>query len=236
LERALLPPRCLYHSTKRDMSALSGSPNDVVARKKVFRRKIRASMKDLSAEDTLSQSQQVWDTVFGLPVYQSAKSVGLFLSMPTGEINTDPIIQNAIENGKTVYVPQVGANFEKCEMELLKVILNSPDPMFHKSWPKNRWQIPEPPASMPTVPAKPGDLDVLIVPGLGFDSKANRLGHGKGFYDRFIERMTTNNTQLPLVAVALEAQFVDEDIPVDTYDKQMDMVVLPSRVIIQDRL
>ena len=85
------------------------------------------------------------------------------------------------------------------------------------------------------VPANPGDLDLLIVPGLGFDSKGNRLGQGKGYYDRFIARMTVNCTQLSLVAVALDAQFVDVDIPVEVYDKQMDMVVFPSRIIVPDR-
>lgn len=218
------------------MSGSPGSSNDTVAQKKVFRKKIRASIKELTVEETQTQSQQVWDKVFELPVYRSAQRIGLFLSMPEGEINTDPIIENAIKSGKTVYVPQVGTNFEKCDMELLKVLLDTPDPFFHKSWPKNKWQIPEPPADMPTIPAKAGDLDLLIVPGLGFDSKANRLGQGKGYYDRFIARMTLNNTKLPLVAVALEAQFVDEDIPVEDYDRQMDMVVLPSRIIFPDRL
>lgn len=166
-----------------------------------------------------------------LPQYKQAKSVGLFLSMPKGEINTDPIIKHSIELSKDVYVPQVGANFEKCDMELLKVVLQTPDPEFHKTWPKNKWQIPEPPADMPIIAAKPGDIDLLIVPGLGFDQKANRLGQGKGYYDRFIERMTINGTPLPLVAVALEPQFVETDIPVAEYDRQMDMVVFPNRII-----
>ncbi len=224
---------CCY-SLNDKMSASSSSMNDVVARKKVFRKKIRASIKELSMDDVQTQSQQVWEKVFQLPVYQAAKAVGLFLSMPHGEINTDPIIQHAIENGKDVYVPQVGANFEKSDMELLKVVLESPDPCFHKKWPKNKWEIPEPPENMPLVTAQPGDLDLLIVPGLGFDGKANRLGQGKGYYDRFIARMLTNATTLPLVAVGLEAQFVDEDIPVESYDKSMDMVVLPSRIIVAD--
>lgn len=227
-----------YHrfGTINDNMAASGSPsNDIVARKKAFRKKIRAAIQELSPRDIELQSRMVWDKVVGLPVYQSAKSVGLFLSMPSGEINTDFILQHSIENGKDVYVPQVGTNFEKCDMELLKVILGSPDPYFHKKWPRNKWDIPEPPIDMLRVIANPGDLDLLIVPGLGFDSRGNRLGQGKGYYDRFITRMTQDNIQLPLVAVALEAQFVDDDIPVETYDRQMDMVVLPSRIIIADK-
>lgn len=205
---------------------------DVVERKKEFRKRIRASVKELTPDQVNEQSQMVWEKVIGLPLYKEAKSVGLFLSMPKGEINTDAILRHAVENGKDIYVPEVGQNFESSQMELIKVVLESPDPTFHKKWPTNRWSIPEPPPEMSRIAAKPGDIDLLIVPGLGFDRHCNRLGQGKGYYDRFIARMTVGETSLPLVAVALEAQIVDDDIPVDEYDKRMDMVVLPSKIIL----
>ena len=214
----------------RTMSGASN--NDVVIRKKEFRKKIRNAIKELSVEDIHAQSQQVWDRLIDLPVYQAAESVGLFLSMPTGEINTDPILKHAVENGKHVYVPEVGMNFESSQMELMKVIMETPDPTFHKKWPTNRWSIPEPPHDMRKLAAKPGDINLLVVPGLGFDKNCNRLGQGKGYYDQFIARMMANDTPLPLVGVALEPQCVEEDLPVDTYDQQMDMVVLPSRIIL----
>ena len=120
-------------------------------------------------------------------------------------------------------------------MELREVILNFDsiplDGMFHKTWPKNKWGIPEPPPDMTVVAAKPGDIDLLIVPGLGFDRSRNRLGQGKGYYDRFIARMTRSGHKLPLVAVGLTPQLVDGCIPVATYDIQMDMVVIPDEVI-----
>jgi 5-formyltetrahydrofolate cyclo-ligase len=210
------------------------SHEEIRAQKLALRKRIRAATKVLTVEEIQSQSQKVWDQVFELPVYQSAKTIGLFLSMPKGEINTDAILKNALENGKDVYVPQVGQDFEKCDMDLLKVVVadKSSDELFHKSWPKNKWQIPEPPADMPITTANPGDIDLLVVPGLAFDQKCNRLGQGKGYYDRFIARMTENGASLPLVAVAMQPQLVEDvDIPVAEYDKQMDMVVLPERII-----
>ena len=216
---------------------MSSSPDfeDVKKRKQALRKQIRAKTRDLTPDEIETQSKQVWDRVFALPSYKSAKAVGLFLSMPSGEINTDLILQHAISNGKDVYVPQVGTNFEKCDMELLKVVLDESDDskdLFHKKWPKNRWKIPEPPAEMPVTIAQPGDIDLLVVPGLAFDRKRNRLGQGKGYYDRFIARMTVNNTILPLVAVAMTPQLVvDEEIPVAEYDKRMDVVVLPDEII-----
>jgi 5-formyltetrahydrofolate cyclo-ligase len=208
------------------------SNNYVLIRKKELRKKIRNAIKELTNEDIHAQSQQVWDRLTNLPAYQAAKSVGLFLSMPAGEIDTDPILKHAVENGKDVYVPEVGMNFESSQMELVKAIMETPDPTFHTKWPTNRWSIPEPPNDMPRIAAKPGDIDFLVVPGLGFDENCNRLGQGKGYYDRFIARMLANDTRLPLVGVALGPQWVEEDLPVDKYDQQMDMVVLPSRIIL----
>ena len=160
--------------------------------------------------------------------------------MPRGEINTDLIIQDCVKNGKDIYVPEVGKNFELCDMELRKVIhsdsgqpnRDQTEGMFHKAWPKNKWKIPEPPTDMPTVTAKPGDIDLMIVPGLGFDRSRNRLGQGKCYYDRFIAKMTKDGHDLPLVAVALKPQLVeDTQIPVAPYDQQMDMLVLPDEII-----
>mmetsp|Transcript_35570 Transcript_35570/g.39996 ORF Transcript_35570/g.39996 Transcript_35570/m.39996 type:complete len:126 (+) Transcript_35570:646-1023(+) len=123
-------------------------------------------------------------------------------------------------------------------MELRKVILDDSEKtaveMFHKAWPKNKWNIPEPPDTMLTVVAKPGDIDLMIVPGLGFDRSCNRLGQGKGYYDRFIAKMVKDN-DLPLLAVALKPQLVGgiQKIPVTEYDRKMDMLVLPDEIIEQ---
>ena len=225
--------------TSTSTADAESSYDDVRKGKQELRKRIRSAMKNLSIEDINAQSQSVWKSVFELPIYQSAKSVGLFLSMPKGEINTDLILQNCVREGKDIYVPEVGKNFELCDMELRKVILNpsestadSIDDLFHKKWPTNKWNIPEPPSDMPTINAKPGDIDLMIVPGLAFDRTRNRLGQGKGYYDRFIEKMTKDGNPLPLVAVALKPQLVEDvRIPVAPYDQQMDMVVLPDEVI-----
>lgn len=215
----------------------SSSETGIRERKQRLRKEIRAKVKELTKEEIQEQSQKVWDQLVKLPQYESSTSIGLFLSMPKGEINTDHILERALASGKGIYVPQVGNNFEKCDMEMLRVIETDPIPgdIFHKSWPKNKWGIPEPPENMPITMAKPGDIDLLIVPGLGFDRNCNRLGQGKGYYDRFIEKMTKEGMQLPLVAVCMSPQLIDEDIPVAEYDQQMDIVVTPNEVIVANK-
>lgn len=217
------------------LSSTGKNDEDVREQKQAMRKEIRAAIKTLDADDIQSQSSKVWKRVIDLPEYKNAKSIGLFLSMPTGELNTDELIANAIRNNKDMYVPRVGKNFERCDMELVKVILSEQDKskskLFHKEWPKNKWKIPEPPEDMPTVIANPGDIDILIVPGLGFDRRRNRIGQGKGYYDRFIARMINDETPMPLIAVGLTPQLIEVYIPMAEYDRRMDMVITPDEVI-----
>ena len=89
-------------------------------------------------------------------------------------------------------------------------------------------------------------LDLIIVPGLGFDHNGGRLGQGKGYYARFITKMSVDidadadvdadvdvdKTQKRpfLIAVGLEPSFlnVEGGIPMNDYDCKMDMVILPQ--------
>jgi 5-formyltetrahydrofolate cyclo-ligase len=73
----------------------------------------------------------------------------------------------------------------------------------------------------------PEDIDVVLVPGLAFDQSGNRLGRGKGYYDRFLRRLLPGTVTIGL---ALEAMIRDT-IPHDGDDYPVNMVVTESRVI-----
>jgi 5-formyltetrahydrofolate cyclo-ligase len=225
-------------------AAAAPSEDDTLERKKALRKEIRSKLSQLSPEVLQKESQMVWDRLFQLEAYKEAHSIGVFLSMPKGEILTDALLMDASQRKKHIYVPQVGKNFEQSEMELIRVdttekILTTLQPtLFHNSWPRNKWGIPEPPPDSLLQAANPGDLDLLIVPGLAFDQSGNRLGQGKGYYDRFIARMLTPNENVKhprLVAVGLQCQLLNEDmtIPTNEYDWPMDMVLLPLQTIIR---
>ena len=74
--------------------SVGGGDDDIRQQKQALRKKLRAAMKELSAEDIQEQSARVWERITQLNVYQNAKTVGLFLSMPTGEITTDDLLDN----------------------------------------------------------------------------------------------------------------------------------------------
>lgn len=260
--------RCCATSAKNPttMSRISSSSSSdtrsdntatIRSQKQALRQHMRSTLLQVPPSTLHEQSLLVWNRVCDLPVYQRAATVGLFLSMPSCEIQTDEMLRRAVQQddndnddncgGKTVYVPRVGRNFERADMELIQCprIVD-----FHKQWPTNKWNIPEPPAvpdgsedGEEWVVAKPGDLDVILVPGLAFDARGGRLGQGKGYYDRFLAKMclpppgtvSTTGTSIPnkptLIGVGLACQWVDSTIPTNEHDFRMDVVVLPDRTV-----
>mmetsp|Transcript_14062 Transcript_14062/g.28663 ORF Transcript_14062/g.28663 Transcript_14062/m.28663 type:complete len:342 (-) Transcript_14062:65-1090(-) len=231
------------------------------ALRKEIRSRIRAAYSTGNEPDEklFIESSNVFSRLFSLPQYQSAKSIGLFLSMPSGEIQTHDAIKKIVGDGKTLYVPRVGLDFEECDMDLIRAETDSPtedDGMFYDKWPKNKWGIPEPPFSDDEVSksliAQPGDIDVLLVPGLAFDSKGHRMGQGKGYYDRFIAKMRDReggDEKKPLlVGICLEEQFLEVEgynknddeklrnieggVPVADHDYIMDIILSPSKLLV----
>lgn len=221
-------------------SSINNAMAVVAEHKKQLRKQIRSALKAVTTADIQQQSLMVWNHLYTLEQFQNAKKVGLFLSMPSGEINTDDVLKFCTmnrNNQKTIYVPIVGQNFERSDMELIQVIMpekEDEDVLFYHNWPRNKWNIPEPPDDMPKIMASPGDLDLIIVPGLGFDRYGNRLGQGKGYYDRFLARVMNTSKKPYLIGVGLDCQLVPstQTIPTNEYDFPLDLVITPNQVIV----
>jgi 5-formyltetrahydrofolate cyclo-ligase len=83
----------------------------------------------------------------------------------------------------------------------------------------------EPSAACPAAAA--GDIEVILVPGLAFDAAGNRLGRGGGFYDRFLSDRALRALS---IGVCLDQQVVAE-VPRDSHDARIAIVVTPTRVL-----
>lgn len=121
---------------------------------------------------------------------------------------------------------------------------------FHSLAP-NKWGIPEPADTRPGMLESGVCPDLVFVPGVAFDCRGWRLGHGRGYYDRFLRQARTMGVdaedmqsslnrpaverpsrKIPrVVALALEAQILPSDasVPRDEWDEQMDTVITASR-------
>ena len=74
-------------------------------------------------------------------------------------------------------------------------------------------------------------LDVVIVPGLAFDSKKNRIGFGGGYYDTFLEKVRKKNNKVLFIGVCYDFQIID-NIPTEKHDVTLDFVVSENKIII----
>ena len=148
------------------------------------------------------------------PEYRKAEVIMLFLSTPS-EIDTSQIAIQAWTELKRVLAPKV--SWEQRRMIPIEIRSLTSDvrdsPMGTR----------EPVEGMP-FPI--GDIDLIIVPGLGFDARGNRLGRGRGFYDRFLSHP---DLRAVTCGLALEEQFV-EVVPHDENDVKVDMLVTDKNV------
>jgi 5-formyltetrahydrofolate cyclo-ligase len=156
-------------------------------------------------------------TLVQLPEYQAAKTVLWYLDCRS-ELRTRQAIPSALESGKKVIVPyctvdDFGAN------KLGLWWLQSIDELVVGKWnilepPRDRWDEPG-----KTIEAE--QLDLVIVPGVGFSRSGGRMGNGQGYYDRLLNRVRPD---CPLVALCYECQLFDNLI-VGPHDVFMDKVV-----------
>ncbi|KAJ3920506.1 hypothetical protein F5877DRAFT_89394 [Lentinula edodes] len=179
-----------------------------------------------SLDNIKEQSRAVTAKVLLLPEFQNCTRVSCYISMPTGELQTSEILRSILEIGnKSLFVPKVT---QTGAMEFLKVE-NQSD---LDALPSGKWGIREP--SYESDAAMEAGLDLILVPGVAFDRSMSRLGHGKGYYDRYIARYIASGRPRPLlvlVALGLRDQLLDSTIPVGEHDCKMDMIITPEEVI-----
>ena len=145
-----------------------------------------------------------------LASYRSAAAVLWYVSMPA-ELATGRAIEDALGEGRQVVVPWCDGE----ELGLWRLeSLGELEP--------GTWGIPEPPADRRWDPARrvaPEAIDFVVVPGLAFDTRGRRLGHGKGYYDRLLAR-----TRAVRAALCFDAQ-VFPRVPAGPRDALMDWLV-----------
>ena len=91
------------------------------------------------------------------------------------------------------------------------------------------YKILEPKAELRTLPekkVKPEELDLVMVPGVAFDRRGGRMGHGFGYYDKLLEHARPD---APLVALAFECQLFEE-IPTQSHDVYMDKIITEKAI------
>jgi 5-formyltetrahydrofolate cyclo-ligase len=154
--------------------------------------------------------------LFTLPEFLSARSV-LFYASFRSEVETSGLIRESLSMGKKVILPKVDKENHRLQLYEIKSI---------SELTKGYMGIQEPPPSKERMMIIE-DIDLVIVPGSGYDYAGNRLGYGGGYYDILLSGKKKN---MPIIALAYEEQLVDA-IPAEQQDVRVDMIVTDQRVI-----
>lgn len=172
--------------------------------------------RNISEEKYVDASSRITERLRGQPEYRNAALIHCYVSLnDRGEVDTHPLIRAMLHTEKRVVVP--ATDFETDTLR--HVILNSYDDLS-----PNKWGVPEPETDA-GIEADVGELELVIVPMVAGDRQCNRLGYGKGFYDRFLAE-----TECPTLGLCFEECIVDV-IPVEPFDVRLDKIITQNRVI-----
>lgn len=182
--------------------------------KNELRQRLRKAIAEIPESEISVRSSQAVKLLCEQPEFRKAEVVMVFLSLAQ-EVDTTPIVLRCWQERKRVLAPKVSWN----QRRMLPVEIRSlTDDLITSSL-----GIREPVSGLPfPIPL----IDLVIVPGLGFDEFGGRLGRGQGFYDRFLANPEFRGISCGLV---FEAQMTS-NIPMGTLDQRVRMVVTDDRV------
>ena len=197
--------------------------------KSEVRKSIKSILKALSPEEAEQRSMLAAKHICALPTYKAANVVLAFLSMGE-EIRTQSLIARALAEGKLVAVPRMERS-----PELGDYIVFIPLSRDYETWPRDRFGIPTPAKeAMALTDEQLGTSRVFVAtPGLAFDRSGNRLGRGKGYYDRFLAHATAVARQGGSVfacGFCFSGQIVDK-VPCGEGDMKVDALVTEDGLI-----
>lgn len=148
--------------------------SDVAEVKKMLRSQIRQALRELTDQEREWSDRELTQQFLQHPVLDGAKTIMMYYGVDT-EIRTDAILEELLKRGKIVCMPRC---ISDTEMEAYAITgMDDIEP--------DRYNIPAPKLTCRKVDKK--DIDLILTPGLCFDSRGGRLGQGAGYYDRFLE-------------------------------------------------
>lgn len=181
--------------------------------KQEFRNKAKLERKNI--QDRYLLSSQIANIFLNSNLYKNSKTV-LCYSAINDEVDTSLIISNALQDGKTLALPYCVDNNGKMNFYIVE--------NFDKQTVIGSYGIIEPIIKL-CKRLEIFDNSVIIVPALCFDKRGYRLGYGKGYYDRFLEKHS-------LISVGLcYNSLVKNEIPIDKYDKPVNFILTESQII-----
>ena len=170
---------------------------------RIFYKNIRNSIDE---QKLLCKSNAVFNNLINIDIIKDSKIFFVYNSF-NREVSTQKIIEFLLDNNKTVLIPKCNK-----ETETMVAVEYTDDTKLEKG----NYGINEP----INYDVFLGDIDVVIVPGIAFDIFGNRIGYGKGYYDKFLD-----NKDICKIALSYEETISHSMLPHDSGDIVMDYIV-----------
>ncbi len=172
----------------------------------------------LSERDSMSRaviaikSEIIQERFMVLSEFKHSKILASYYSFGS-EVRTFRIMDEALDKNRVVALPKINKNY----MEFYQIDVNS---VFYT----NKFGIPEP---TPLSSQKVSDeLDLVLVPGIAFDTYGYRIGYGYGYYDRFL---ADKGNSIVCVGLAFDSQVVQQ-VPHVSHDRKLDILLTDKRI------
>ena len=180
--------------------------------KAALRKEIRAALQRISPAARTAGSKALCERL--KIQMQSARAIFFFAPMP-GEVDIWPLLEESLDAGKVAALPRFDAksrNYAACRVQ-------NPE----KELVAGKLGIREPGAICAEM--RLDQFDLILVPGVAFDLRGNRLGRGKGYYDRLLANATAVKC-----ATAFDEQIV-KAVPTEAHDVRMNFICTPTRCV-----
>jgi len=179
-------------------------------RKEDIRKKLTEKRSKLSCDFISENSKLISEKLFDMQLYNESDNIYIYMNFG-GEVSTKEIISDALSKGKKVAIPKIINN----EMNFYYIKDIEDVEIGH-------FGVMEP----ITNEIAKDDKALVIMPGVAFDSEKNRIGHGKGFYDKYLDK----NKSFDKIALAYDFQ-VMEKVPFENADVRPDIIITEKNLV-----
>ena len=178
----------------------------------IVRNEVKQKRRELSSHDKQSMDEAIYRNIITHPLIRNQKMIYAYFSLNgQGEVDTSSFIEYALNNGIGIALPKIiDGRIEFYEINSFNDLV------------VGTFGIHEPMAKCKRVY---NDDAVILIPGLAFDYDGNRIGYGKGYYDRYLM-----NTKHKKIALAYNFQIYDK-LEVKKHDVAVDSIVAENGIV-----
>ena len=190
-------------------------PGTVLEAKRWWRKRIREAQKELTDEYMTEASEAIREQLMRMEEYRKAKTVMLYVNCGK-EVVTRTLMDVANRAGKTVCLPLC---YDTDQHLMDARLWNAKHKLV-----AGAYGIPEPASDAPVI--DPEDIDLVVLPCMSCDAECNRIGHGAGYYDRYLAKLRKDAVT---IALCYDAILID-NVPTEEHDEKVNAVITEKNI------